>query len=300
MNNTPLTYTAGAQDENTFLRDLLASKLLLSHSLVVHLKHQNKIQVNGQLVHTNYRLQAGDLVTINIDLIEENNIIPESIPLNIVYEDEDFVVVNKPAGMSIHPSRLGGTGTLANAVTYYWQGLGRNTLFRPINRLDKDTSGLVLIGKSQFAHQGIFNQLKQHIIDRRYIALVERSMTRDNGHINQPIARLDDNKRQRTVHPTGQSATTHYQVLDRYPDHTLLSLKLETGRTHQIRVHLSHIGHPISGDLLYGSASPLIKRQALHADRIRFTHPRSGKEVIIDIPLAIDIQTALDYLGNQV
>ncbi|ADY55403.1 pseudouridine synthase, RluA family [Syntrophobotulus glycolicus DSM 8271] len=299
MNNTPLTYTAGAQDENTFLRDLLASKLLLSHSLVVRLKHQNKIQVNGQLVHTNYRLQAGDFVTINIDLSEENNIIPESIPLDIVYEDEDFVAVNKPAGMSIHPSRLGGTGTLANAVTYHWQGLGRNILFRPINRLDKDTSGLVLIGKSQFAHQGIFNQLKQHKIDRRYIALVERALTRDHGHIDQPIARPDANKRRRIVHPAGQAATTHYQVLDRYPDHTLLSLKLETGRTHQIRVHLSYIGHPVSGDLLYGFASPLIKRQALHADRIRFTHPRSGKEVILDIPLAQDMQTAVDYLGNQ-
>jgi len=296
LNNTQLSYTAGVQDENTFLRDLLASKLFLSYSLVVNLKHQNKIQVNGQLVHTNYRIQAGDSVTIDIDLIEESNIIPESIPLDIVYEDEDFVVVNKPAGMSTHPSHLGGTGTLANAVTFYWQGLGRNILFRPINRLDKDTSGLVLIGKSQFAHQGIFNQLKQHTIDRRYVALVERSMAKDNGYIDQPIARLDDNKRQRIVHPTGQSATTHYQVLDKYPDHTLLSLKLETGRTHQIRVHLSFIGHPVCGDLLYGFASPLIKRQALHADRIRFTHPRSGKEVTLDIPLAEDIQTAVDYL----
>jgi len=299
LNITPLTYTAEAQDQNTFLRDLLASKLSLSHSLVVRLKHQNKIQVNGQLVYTDYLIHAGDLVTVDIDLIEENKIIPESIPLAIVYEDEDFVAVNKPTGMSIHPSHLGGTGTLANAVTYHWQGLGKNILFRPINRLDKDTSGLVLIGKSQFAHQGIFNQLKQHTLNRRYIALVEGSMTIDHGRIDQPITRLDDHKRRRTVHPTGQSAITHYQVLARYPDHTLVSLKLETGRTHQIRVHLHYIGHPISGDLLYGFASPFIKRQALHADRLRFTHPRSGKEITIEIPLAKDIQTAVGYLGNQ-
>jgi 23S rRNA pseudouridine1911/1915/1917 synthase len=300
LNNTELTYTASAQDENTFLRDLLASKLLLSHSLVAQLKHQNKIRVNGQLVYTNYRIHAGDFINVDIDLIEECNIIPESIPLDIVYEDMDFVAVNKPAGMSTHPSHLGGTGTLANAMTYYWQSLGKNILFRPINRLDKDTSGLILIGKSQYAHQGIFNQLKQHTIDRRYIALVEGSMIKDKGHIDHPIARLDDKKRQRIVHPSGQSATTHYNVLEKYPDHTLLSLRLETGRSHQIRVHLSFIGHPICGDLLYGSASPLIKRQALHADRLRFTHPRSGKEVILDIPLAQDIQEAVNDLVNPV
>jgi RluA family pseudouridine synthase len=198
--------------------------------------------------------------------------------------------------MSTHPSRLGGTGTLANAVTYYWQGLGRNTLFRPINRLDKDTSGLILIGKSQYGHQGIFNQIKGRIIERSYIALVEGAMAKDSGRIDQPIARIDDTMRRRTVHPGGHPAVTHYQVLDKYPGHTLLSLRLETGRTHQIRVHLSFLGHPVCGDLLYGCASPLIDRQALHANKLRFTHPRSGKEVILAVPLAADIQAAVDHL----
>ena len=300
MNNTQLTYTAGVLDQDTFLRDILSAKLLLSHSLVVRLKQQHKIKVNGYPAHTNYRINAGDIITINTDFTEENKIIPESIPLDIVYEDVDFLVVNKPAGMSTHPSRPGGTGTLANAVTCYWQGLGRNTLFRPINRLDKDTSGLILIGNSQFAHQGIFNQIKGRIIERSYIALVEGALGKENGRIDQPIARPDDKRRRRIVHADGHPAVTHYKVIDKYPGHTLLSLRLETGRTHQIRVHLSFLGHPVCGDLLYGCASPLIDRQALHANKLRFTHPRSGKEVILDVPLAADMQAAVDHLVNSV
>ncbi len=296
MNNTNLTYTATTLDQDTFLRDILSAKLLLSHSLVVRLKQQNKIKVNGYTAHVNYLINAGDIITIDMDLTEESKIIPEPIPLDIIYEDVDFLVVNKPAGMSTHPSRQGGTGTLANAVTYYWQELGRNTLFRPINRLDKDTSGLILIGNSQFAHQGIFNQVKGRTIERSYIALVEGLMANDSGRIDQPIARQDDKSRRRIVHLDGHPAVTHYQVLDKYPGHTLLSLRLETGRTHQIRVHLSFLGHPICGDLLYGCASPLIDRQALHANKLRFTHPRSGKEVILEVPLAVDIQSAINHL----
>lgn len=299
MNNTPLTYTANALDQDTFLRDILSAKLLLSRSLVVRLKHQRKIKVNGYTALTNYRINEGDFITVDMDFTEESEIIPEPIQLDIVYEDEDFLVVNKPAGMSTHPSRPGGTGTLANAVTYYWQGSGRNTLFRPINRLDRDTSGLVLIGNSQFAHQGIFKRKKCSLVERRYIALVEGEMEKDNGRIDQPIARLDDKRRLRIVNPGGQQAVTHYQSLEKYPGHTLLALRLETGRTHQIRVHLSFLGHPVCGDLLYGYASPLIARQALHASRLRFTHPRSGKEVILDVPLPADIQTAVDQLVKK-
>lgn len=295
MNNTQLIYTAGDLDQDTYLRDILYKKLLLSHSLVVRLKQQSRIKVNGNTARTNYRIRTGDVITIDMDFTEENKIIPEAIPLDIVYEDEDFLVVNKPPGMSTHPSRLGGTGTLANAVTYYWQTLGRNTLFRPINRLDRDTSGLVLVGNSQFAHQGIFSQK----IERKYIALVEGEPEKDTGIINQPIARLDEKMRQRIVREDGQSAVTHYQVIDKYPGYTLISLELKTGRTHQIRVHMSYIGHPICGDLLYGWASPLIDRQALHAYSLSFVHPRSGREVNISIPLARDIQNVIDCLSKK-
>jgi len=299
LNNTQLTYTADAPDQDTFLRDILFSKLLLSRSLVIRLKQQSRIKVNGYTAHTNYRINAGDFITIDMDFTEENDIVPEPVSIEIVYEDEDFLVVNKPAGMSTHPSRPGGAGTLANAVTYYWQGLGRNTLFRPINRLDRDTSGLVLIGNSQFAHQSMFKKKNHRGIKRQYVALVEGTMAKDNDRIDQPIARLDDKRRRRIVHPDGQPAVTHYQVLEKYPEHTLLSLELETGRTHQIRVHLSFLGHPVCGDLLYGCASPLIDRQALHAGRLCFTHPRSGKEVILDVPLPADIQTAVERLKGH-
>ncbi len=299
MNNTQLTYIAGAPDQGAFLRDILSDKLLLSHSLVVQLKCLHKIRVNGSWARTNYRINAGDMVTIDLDFAEENKIIPERIPLDIVYEDEDFLVVNKPAGMSTHPSRMGGTRTLANAVTYYWQGVGRGTLFRPINRLDRDTSGLVLIGNSQFAHQGIFRQQKGCTIERQYISLVEGEMAKDNDRIDQPIARPDEKKRRRTVDSAGQRAVTYYQVLERYAGHTLLRLRLETGRTHQIRVHLSFLGYPICGDLLYGCASALINRQALHADRLRFTHPRSGKEILLEAPLPVDFRKAIDHLAKK-
>ncbi|MEL7564339.1 MAG: RluA family pseudouridine synthase [Dehalobacterium sp.] len=296
MSDTQLTYTAGPEDQDTFLRDILYTRLLLSHSLVVRLKHQHKIKVNGCTARTNCPIHPGDFISIDLDFTEESKIIPEYIPLDIVYEDEDFLVVNKPAGISTHPSRKGGTGTLANAVTYYWQSLGKTSLFRPINRLDRDTSGLILIGKSHFAHQGLFNQKKCRILERRYIALVEGAMAKDKDCIDQPIARPDDKLRKRIVDPDGYPAVTHYQVLEKYPEHTLLSLRLETGRTHQIRVHLSFLGHPICGDLLYGSVSPLIARQALHADRLRFIHPRSGKEIILEIPMAKDMEKAVHHL----
>jgi len=299
LNNRELTYTAGVLDQNTFLRDLLSNKLLLSHSLVTKLKQQSKIKVNGYAAYTNYHINTGDIITIDINLTEENRIIPEPVPLDIIYEDTDFLVVNKPAGMSTHPSRLGGTGTLANAVTYYWQNLGKNSLFRPVNRLDKDTSGMILIGNSQFAHQSIFNQMKGRNIERSYVALVGGEMVKDSGCIDQPIARQSDNSRRRIVSSDGHRAVTHYTVLNKYPGHTLLSLRLETGRTHQIRVHLSFLGTPLCGDTLYGYASPLINRQALHASKLRFIHPRTGKEVTINIPLAPDIQAAVDRLVKQ-
>jgi len=297
----PLTYSAELTDQNTFLRDILSVKFQLSHSLIIRLKQQQKIKVNGNICRTNYQIKAGDLVTIDLDLMEENEIIPEAYPLDIIYEDADFLVINKPAGMSVHPSTRNGGGTLANAVTYYWQQSGQNTRFRPINRLDKDTSGLILIGNSQFAHQGMFQkfqQFNQRRIERYYLALAEGLFEQDCGRINQPIARQSENSRKRIVNPDGQKAITHYQVLERYQDCTLLLLSLETGRTHQIRVHLSDLGHPICGDELYGSMSCLLKRQALHAGVLRFIHPRTEQELTLIAPLPRDMQTAIIRLGG--
>lgn len=298
MKNTQLTYRAGTLDQNTLLRNILYEKLLLSHSLVVRLKQENRIKVNGVPARTNQPINPGDVITIDVEFTEENTIIPEPIPLEIIYEDQDFLVVHKPAGLSTHPSRKNGTGTLANAVAYYWRNRGQNTIFRPINRLDRDTSGLVLIGNNQFAHQAIFNPKMSPIFERHYLALVEGVLTEDQDCIDLPIAHPDINQRRRIVHPEGRKAVTHYRVLTRFPQHTLLALKLETGRTHQIRVHLSFLGHPLCGDLLYGSPSPLIDRQALHAYLLRFIHPRSGEEIRLELPLAADIKRAIDLIKN--
>jgi 23S rRNA pseudouridine1911/1915/1917 synthase len=296
LDGTALTYVVDLLDHNLFLRDILSAKFQLSHSLIVRLKQHQKIKVNGNTKRTNYQVQAGDQITIDLDFIEKNEIIPEAFPLDIIYEDVDFLVINKAAGMPIHPSKRKGRGTLANAVTYYWQRSGRHIRFRPINRLDKDTSGLVLIGNSQFAHQSMFQQFNQHRAERYYLAITEGVLEQDNGRIDHPIARLDDNSRKRIVDPDGQTAITNYQVLERYSDHTLVLLRLETGRTHQIRVHLSYLGHPIAGDELYGNESSLLNRQALHAGVLRFFHPRMEKELTFSAPLPEDIQSAIIQL----
>jgi 23S rRNA pseudouridine1911/1915/1917 synthase len=300
MKQMPLTWIVEPTDEGRSLKELLYSRLLLSHSLVVKLKQQHKIAVNRIPVFTNYRLTGGDLISVDLDLGERSEILPEAVPLKIVYEDEDVLVVDKPAGMPVHPSnKRHQTGTLANAVTYYWLQSGHNALFRPINRLDKDTSGLVLIGKNQFAHQSIFRQQQKHRVERCYYALVDGAAMPDHGRIAEPIARREDRSRKRIIAPHGQPAVTNYVVLERYLQHTLLQLHPETGRTHQIRVHLSFAGHPVCGDELYGRSSPLIARQALHAGEITFNHPRTGSAITLAAALPDDMRAVLVTLQQQ-
>lgn len=298
MKDNILSYTVNPEDNYVYLRDVMKIHLKLSHSLLTKLKQQNKIRVNDQITLTNYRLQAGDRVTVDIDLEEENKIEAENIPLHIVYEDRDLLVINKPAGLAVHPVKGITGGTVANAVSYYWRQQGKSNLFRPINRLDKNTSGLMLIAKSQFAHQAVYRQQQQGIISRRYIALAEGRVTPDQDIIDLPIAHPDPRLCTRTVAPSGKPAVTSYQVLTRFKEHTLLSLNLGTGRTHQIRVHLSQLGHPICGDTLYGRPSSLINRQALHAGRLSLLQPRSGAQLQLEIPLPQDMLGAIEYLKS--
>jgi len=291
-----LIYVVDPADNYIYLREVLTNHWQLSRSLQVKLKSQNKIKVNGRVTWTNYRLQPGDIVTVDIDLEETSQIRPVFAPLEIFYEDADCLVVNTPPGMAVHSPRGGPEITLANAVTYYWAQQGKTLLFRPVNRLDKDTSGLVLIGKSQYAHQAMYRQQKAGTITRRYLAVVEGIVTSDRGSIDLPIARLDPALRSRAVHPTGKRAITHFNVVRRLNGFTLLSLTLGTGRTHQIRVHLSHLGHPIHGDTLYGRPSPYINRQALHAGELCFNQPRTGKPVHLTVPLPDDMANLLEVL----
>lgn len=195
---------------------------------------------------------------------------------------------------AVHSQRGGPEITLANAVTYYWAEQGRSVLFRPINRLDKDTSGLVLVGKSQYAHQAMYRQQQAGTITRRYLAVMEGIVAKDNGCIDLPIAQLDPELRPRTVDPSGKRAITYFKVIQRLNGFTLLSLTLGTGRTHQIRVHLSHLGHPICGDTLYGHPSPLIDRQALHGGELSFNQPRTGGPLRLVAPIPRDMAALLE------
>lgn len=297
MSDNLLSYVVDSEDQLIYLRDVFKKKLPLSHALLARLKVQRKIRVNGQVTHTNYRLQTGDRITVDLNLNENNCIIPQDIPLDIVYEDIDIMVINKAAGMAVHPIKEKMEGTLANAVSYYWSQRGESQLFRPVNRLDKGTSGLVLIAKSQFAHQAMFKQQKQGLVKRRYKALVEGLVQENQGRIDLPIAHAKPgSKAPRMVDDGGKAAVTHFTVCQRYQECTLLDLQLETGRTHQIRVHMSHQGHPIYGDPIYGHPSLLIDHQALHAGWTAFLQPRTANPLQFEVPLPGDMQNLLARL----
>jgi len=298
MDKNVITYVVNADDNLTYLRDVFRTKLPLSHALLTKLKIQEKIRVNGLITRTNYRLQPGDIVTVDLELEESNHITPLNIPVEIIYQDADVMVVNKPPGLAVHPVKDRMEGTLANALTYYWLQQGESRLFRPINRLDKGTSGLLLIGKSQYAHQAMSRQQKQGLIKRSYLALVEGEFKEDRGTIDLPIGHEDPGSNAcRRVDPVdGKPAITHFQVIKRYQNYTLLSLHLETGRTHQIRVHLSYLGHPICGDTLYGSQSSLISHQALHASHIAFLQPRSLEPLEFQAEPPADMRHLLETL----
>lgn len=297
MSENMLSYVIDSEDQLTYLRDVFKKKLPLSHALLARLKSQEKIRVNGQVARTNYLLQTGDRITIDLELDETSHILAQDIPLDVIYEDIDIMVLNKPAGMAVHPIKNRLEGTLANAVTYYWSQRGESRLFRPINRLDKDTSGLVLVAKSKYAHQAMYKQQKQGIVRRCYKTLVEGVVQDDHGCINLPIGHTKPGSiARRMVDPNGKPAVTHFEVIKRYRDFTLLGLSLETGRTHQIRVHMSHLGHPICGDSVYGRPSPHINRQALHAYQISFLQPRTLSPLHFEVPLPTDMLNLLARL----
>lgn len=262
------------------------------------------LTVNGSPVKANYKIAAGDLVVLRIPEAEATEIVPEDIPLEVYYEDSDVIVVNKKRGMVVHPAPGHASGTLVNALMYHCKDLsGINGELRPgiVHRIDKDTSGLLMAAKNDKAHASLAAQLKEHSVTRKYFALVHGNLAHDQGTVDAPIGRdPHDRKMYTVIERNSKPAVTHFQVTERFGDYTLLELKLETGRTHQIRVHMKFIGHPLVGDPLYGRSKGIkMDGQALHAAVLGFVHPSSGEYLEFQAPLPQDMEDLLHSLRNR-
>lgn len=263
-----------------------------SSTVIRHLKEtENGIQRNGVWSRVYEPLCSGDTVTILLtEEASSENIVPTPLPLDIVYEDEDLLIINKPAGMPIHPSQGNYDNTLANACAYYFQQKGEPFTYRCINRLDRDTTGLLILARHAYSASLLSSMVAKREIHREYLALAT-GLVPDSGVIEAPIARVDGSTIEREVNfETGEFARTHYRRLEYKNGYSLVSLKLDTGRTHQIRVHMKYIGHPLPGDFLYNPDYSVIRRQALHSYRLTFTHPITGKELQFTAPLPDDMK----------
>ncbi|WP_168120709.1 RluA family pseudouridine synthase [Paenibacillus sp. HB172176] len=260
--------------------------------------------VNARMVKTNYKLSSDDEISLQIPVSEETDIKPEAIPLDIVYEDGDVIVINKVRGMVVHPAPGHRSGTVVNALMHHCKDLsGINGLLRPgiVHRIDKDTTGLIMAAKNDLAHRSLAEQLKEHSVTRKYIALAHGNIPHDTGTIDAPIGRdASDRKLFAVTDRNSKTAITHFIVLERIVDYTLLELQLETGRTHQIRVHMKYIGYPLAGDPVYGrSKTVMLGGQALHAAVLGFTHPRSGERLQFEAALPDDFEHVLNSLRTR-
>ena len=282
-----LEYKIKHTDTYENIKQVLKCEFAMSDRLILKLKNNNKIFLNSSPSPVWNSVKSSDLIELFIDWEEDNsNVVPYKMDLNIIYEDECYLVLNKPAGIAIHPSCLHFDNSLSNAVRYYFDNIGLKKKIRPVNRLDKDTSGLVIFAKNEYVQECLVKQMKTNTFKKEYLAIVYGIMEKDFDTINLPIARKKNSIIERTVDSRGDIAITHYNVISTKNNMSYLELKIDTGRTHQIRVHLSYLGHPIIGDSLYGSSSDLINRQALHSHKISFVHPITKLPVsyVADIP----------------
>ena len=258
------------------------------------------VTVNGKSVKGNYKVKGNDEITVTIPEPEELDIQPEDMNLEVYYEDADVLVVNKPRGMVVHPAPGHTKGTLVNGLMHHCTDLsGINGVMRPgiVHRIDKDTSGLLMVAKNDMAHESLVNQLVEKTVTRRYKAIVHGVIPHDKGTIDAPIGRDKKERQSMTVDENGKNAVTHFQVLERFKDFTLVECRLETGRTHQIRVHMKYIGYPLAGDPKYGPKKTLdMNGQALHAGILGFDHPRTGEYIEFEAPIPEVFEEALNDL----
>ncbi|SFL13669.1 23S rRNA pseudouridine1911/1915/1917 synthase [Paenibacillus sp. 1_12] len=335
----PLTYTVSVEEDGFYLKTILQNRMYLSRKLLSRLKlTEQGILLNGQREYISVRVHTGDVIEVRMKQEESEDILPQELPIDILFEDEHLLIVNKASGMIVHPTHGHYVNTLANGVVHYWQQQGKSYRFRPIHRLDQETSGTLAIAKNPFVQQQVSEQMKANLVKKEYVALLYGVMEQDEGTVNAPIDRDPEQPHIRIVTESGYPAVTHYKVERRFKEVTLVRLWLETGRTHQIRVHMQHLGHPLIGDKLYkrqqdaltdaqtdaaidmgetstqdysvtGSAfaEPLpsendvglvLERHALHAIKLGFNHPSTKQWIEFHAPLPLDLENYMTELQD--
>ena len=296
--------TAAAEDAGARIDVCLAAKLGVSRSNMQKLLEEGRVKRGDKVLKANYKVREGEVYTVDIPEPEPIEAVPEDIPLDIIYEDDDVVVLNKARGMVVHPAPGNYTGTLVNALLYHCKNLsGINSAIRPgiVHRLDKDTSGIMIVAKNDAAHIALSQQIQSKTAVRTYLAVVRGNIKTDSGTVETQIARdKNDRKKMAVVKEGGREAITDYEVLEHFGKYTLVRCKLRTGRTHQIRVHMEYLGYPLVGDPKY---SPMktpfaIKGQALHSHTLEFTHPRTGERMKFEAPLPEDMHKIITRLHN--
>ena len=285
-----------------FLTDSLED---ITRNRVQKLIDDNQILVNDKVIKANYKIRENDIINITIPDAVEIDIKAEDIPLDIIYEDEDLLVINKPKGMVVHPAPGHYTGTLVNAIMYHCKDnlSGINGELRPgiVHRIDMDTTGLLVICKNDYAHNFLAEQLKEHSITRKYHAIVYNSVKDDDGTVNAPLGRNPSNRKKMAIVKDGRDAVTHYHVIERFKNFSYIECQLETGRTHQIRVHMTSINHPLLGDALYGpkTSNFNLQGQTLHAKVLGFIHPRTKEYMEFEVPLPEYFEKLINILKNK-
>ena len=290
-----ITYTIDNASTGLRIEQYLRRRGYSYQNLVRLKKMRESILLNGAWTYMRTAVKDGDILTVHIQEPESSpNIPPVKLPLDIVYKDEDIVVVNKPAGMPVHPSLNNYENSLANGLMYYYQEQRKPFIFRCTNRLDRDTSGLTVVAKHMVSSSILSSMGMRHEITREYLAIVRGALKPSEGTIDAPIGRTGSSLIERKIDfENGERAVTHYRVVEEQNGHSLVSLILETGRTHQIRVHMKYIGHPLVGDYLYNPDMEYIDRQALHSHRLSFTHPVTGEKMEFTAPLPTDMRKIL-------
>ena len=310
-----MTFTVSREDAGKRLDAFLAEKTELSRSAAARLAESGAVTVCGIKREKKHPLKEGDVIELEIPEAEEYEAAPENIPLDVVYEDNDIIVINKPSGMVVHPAPGNYTGTLVNALLYHCRDSlsGIGGVMRPgiVHRIDKDTSGLLVVAKNDFAHKALSEELSYHGIEREYHALVKGGFKAESGTVDLPLGRHPVDRKKMAVlknDPTSREAVTHYEVIASYGQVTHLRLRLETGRTHQIRVHMSHLGHALIGDEVYGSNkipfekqhASLLDGQILHAKRLTLTHPKTGERMTFECELPDNFKKLIEILNKTI